>query len=92
VSWQDAARVIRTAPDAIVPAGTTLVSAANSNRLTIVIDNLSAVTTIRAGDGKTGATRGVRVGPGGRLTLATGAAVYVYSPEPVAISVFTMEA
>lgn len=81
--------------DVSLAAGaTTQILAANSSRKEAILRNLSGNTqTFRIGTVNAGAARGIPLGPGESMTLATQAAIYGYNPgagaELVAVAEIT---
>ena len=83
-----AASVETTADASILTTATTQVLAANADRISATISNLSANgTVLRVGDASTGATRGAEIPVGGSAVLNITGAIYVYNPSGGTVTV-----
>ncbi len=72
-------------------AAATVVKALTATRRSIEVQNLDAVASLRVGDAAVTATRGLRLGPGESVTLATTAAVSVRNDSGAPVSVAVLE-
>lgn len=83
---------LSTKADVTVNATTkTSVCAGNSNRVEVIISNLSGTQSVRVGDTNTGAARGTLLLPESSIVLSTTAEVFVYNPGASSVDIGVSE-
>ncbi len=80
-----------TADNAVATASAEVVAAANGSRALAIIQNLHASASVRIGDASVSATRGIELGPGDVIEIATTEAIHVRNDSGASVDIAVVE-